>query len=159
MCWRVLSYAFFVEKLHWPVRNRLTVRNATVLTCEKQTHSAKTNCPDTQGTDLWSEGRLYEWISLTHKEQTCGARDLIDEDYLMTVLTREDLTHGAKTYLDWEFSFWLRWPMRNWLMVRRLERMNWQMFVWAEKSELEWHSPASFQKFHLISVKSNILLS
>ena len=26
------------------------------LTCEEQTHSAKTNCPDLQGTDSWSEG-------------------------------------------------------------------------------------------------------
>ena len=36
-------------------------------------------------------------IALTHKEQTCGGRDLMDKDYLMTVLTREDLAHGAKT--------------------------------------------------------------
>ena len=31
-------------------------------------------------------------FSLTHKEQTCGARDLMDKDYLMTVLTREDIS-------------------------------------------------------------------
>ena len=33
-------------------------------------------------------------------KQICGARDLMNEDYLMTVLTRENLIHGEKTYLN-----------------------------------------------------------
>ena len=42
MCWQVPSYVFILWK--------------TALTCEEQTHSAKTNCPDPQGTDSWCEG-------------------------------------------------------------------------------------------------------
>ena len=110
------------DEFSWPTRNRLMERGTLWM-----------DFLDPQGTGSWSEG-LYEWISLTHKEQTCGAMDLTDEDYLVTALTREDLTHGAKTYLDWEFFSWLPWPMMNWLIVRRLEWMNLQMFVWAEKS-------------------------
>ena len=120
-------------QLSWPVRNRLTLQRHIALTHKEPTHGVRDfmnefswprrnrliergtlwmNFPDPQGTDSWSEG-LYEWISLTHKEQTCGAIDLMDDDYLMTVLTREDLAHSAKTYLDWEFFSWLPWPLRN----------------------------------------------
>ena len=133
----------FVNEFPWPTRNRLVERGTlwmnfpdpqgtdlwcedlmdkdyltAAFTCEEQTHSAKTNCPDPQGTDSWSEG-LCEWISLTHKEQTCGARDLMDKDYLMTVLTREDLTHGAKTGVD-ELT---------------------DVFMGGKVYGLEWHSP------------------
>ena len=63
------------------MRNRLTVRRRVALTHKEQTQGAR---------DFVNE-------FLTHKKQTCGARDLMDKDYLMTVLTREDLAQGAKT--------------------------------------------------------------
>ena len=132
-------------RLSWPVRNRLTLQRRIALTHKEQTHGARDfmnefpwptknrlmerrilwmNFPDPQRTDSWSDG-FYEWISLTHKEQTYGARDLMDENCLMTVLTHEDLAHGTKAGVNQLIDVFIGWKVYG----------------------LEWHSPPSFQCF------------
>ena len=138
MCWRVPSYVLILWKI--------------CLAREEQIYSANFSC---QAWPVRNRFKVRRRISLTHKEQTCGARDLMDEDYLMTVLTREDLTHGAKTYFSpdgldpWGTGSWCEgWS--EWI----------ERCLYGLKSLWVRVTLASIiPKFYLISLKSNILLS
>ena len=144
-CWRVPSYVLVLWKqLPWPVRNRLSAKCScldlwgTDSQCEDELPwptgnrlmergSLWMNFPDPQGTDSWSEG-LYRWISLTHKAQTCGARDLDIPRlriFLLTALTHKELPHGAKAGANELTDVCIGWKVYG----------------------LEWNSPPSFQSF------------
>ena len=59
-------------------------------------------CLDPWGTDSWCQ------------RQNHGVTFYVDGNWLMTCLTLEDLTQGAKTYL---LCWWPRWCMREKLML------------------------------------------